>query len=65
MLYTLDQERVAFCCGQMIVDFAPETRTAAVLRARVDPDLVIEDEATSKADPHEARPKAGENHEAP
>src|SRR5512139_3841484 len=26
--YTLNQERVAFCCGQLMVKFAPETPAA-------------------------------------
>jgi ArsR family transcriptional regulator, arsenate/arsenite/antimonite-responsive transcriptional repressor len=25
--YTLNQERVAYCCGQLMVKFAPETNT--------------------------------------
>jgi ArsR family transcriptional regulator len=29
--YTLNQERVAFCCGQLISVFAPETKTAEKL----------------------------------
>lgn len=29
--YELNQERVAFCCGQLITAFAPETRTAEKL----------------------------------
>lgn len=26
--YSLNQERVAFCCGQLMITFAPETETA-------------------------------------
>ncbi|MCC6261792.1 MAG: winged helix-turn-helix transcriptional regulator [Anaerolineales bacterium] len=29
--YTLDQERVAFCCGQMMVKFAPEEKATQVI----------------------------------
>ena len=29
--YTLNQERVALCCGQLVMKFAPETRTARKL----------------------------------
>jgi len=25
--YTLNQERVSFCCGQLMIKFAPETKT--------------------------------------
>lgn len=64
VLYSLDQERVAYCCGRLIVDFAPQTGTAAALRARTDPDRLIEVEAVSKADPQEARPQTGDNDEA-
>ena len=32
VLYTLNQERVAFCCGRLIMDLAPETTAAATLR---------------------------------
>lgn len=34
-LYTLDQDRVAFCCGRLVLTFAPETEAAA--RVRPDP----------------------------
>lgn len=30
--YTLNQDRVAFCCGQLMVKFAPETQTMAGVR---------------------------------
>lgn len=30
--YALDQERVASCCGELIVAFAPESAAAAALR---------------------------------
>ncbi len=30
--YTLNQERVAFCCGQLMVKFAPEAETTAAVR---------------------------------
>ena len=46
VMYTLDQERVAYCCGRLIVDFAPETDAADIHRATVDrdpdPDLTLE-----------------------
>ncbi|HEX9797220.1 MAG TPA: metalloregulator ArsR/SmtB family transcription factor [Anaerolineales bacterium] len=29
--YSLDQEAVALCCGQLVADFAPESDTAARL----------------------------------
>ncbi|HEX8992932.1 MAG TPA: metalloregulator ArsR/SmtB family transcription factor [Anaerolineales bacterium] len=29
--YTLNQERMAFCCGQLMVKFAPETKTVEKL----------------------------------
>ena len=31
--YTLDQGRVAVCCGQLLMAFAPETAAAAALRS--------------------------------
>lgn len=31
--YTLDQERVAVCCGQVLTSFAPETAAAAAVTA--------------------------------
>jgi DNA-binding transcriptional ArsR family regulator len=30
--YTLNQEQVAFCCGQLMVKFAPETETAEAFK---------------------------------
>jgi ArsR family transcriptional regulator len=30
--YSLNQERVAFCCGQLMVKFAPETETTEVFK---------------------------------
>ena len=30
--YTLNQERVAFCCGQLMLKFAPEAETTAAVR---------------------------------
>jgi ArsR family transcriptional regulator len=30
--YTLNQDRVAYCCGQLITTFAPETRVASQLK---------------------------------
>jgi ArsR family transcriptional regulator len=29
--YTLNQERVSFCCGQLMIKFAPETKTTEKL----------------------------------
>lgn len=29
--YTLNQERVSFCCGQLMIKFAPETKIAEKL----------------------------------
>ncbi len=29
--YTLNQDRVAFCCGQLMIKFAPEEKTTQVL----------------------------------
>lgn len=31
--YTLDQERVAVCCGQVLTSFAPQTAAAAAVTA--------------------------------
>ena len=33
--YTLNQNRVAFCCGQLMVKFAPQAESTAAVRARV------------------------------
>ena len=30
--YSLNQERVAFCCGQLMINFAPETAATEVVR---------------------------------
>lgn len=30
--YSLNQERVAFCCGQLMISFAPETKTTQVVK---------------------------------
>ena len=30
--YTLNQDRVAFCCGQLMLVFAPETESAGVVK---------------------------------
>jgi len=30
--YSLNQERVAFCCGQLMINFAPETEATEVVR---------------------------------
>jgi ArsR family transcriptional regulator len=30
--YTLNQERVAFCCGQLMVRFAPESETTEAVK---------------------------------
>lgn len=32
--YTLNQERMAYCCGQLIEVFAPESETALQLRSQ-------------------------------
>ena len=29
--YTLDQDKVAFCCGQLMIKFAPEEKTTRVI----------------------------------
>jgi ArsR family transcriptional regulator len=33
--YSLNQERVAFCCGQLMVKFAPETETTEAFKKTV------------------------------
>lgn len=39
VFYTLDQERVAFCCGRLMLTFAPETEAAARVEAgRIQPE---------------------------
>jgi len=30
--YSLNQERVAFCCGQLMIKFAPETETTEAVK---------------------------------
>jgi ArsR family transcriptional regulator len=32
--YTLNQERVAFCCGMLISNFAPESRSAELIQVK-------------------------------
>ncbi len=34
--YSLNQERVAFCCGQLMVRFAPETETAETVKKTIE-----------------------------
>jgi DNA-binding transcriptional ArsR family regulator len=34
--YSLNQEHVAFCCGQFMVKFAPESETTEVLKKSVE-----------------------------
>ena len=33
--YSLNQERVAFCCGQLMIKFAPETETAETFKKNI------------------------------
>ena len=33
--YSLNQERVAFCCGQLMIKFAPETETAETIKKTI------------------------------
>jgi ArsR family transcriptional regulator len=33
--YSLNQERVAFCCGQLMIKFAPETETTETLKKTI------------------------------
>jgi len=33
--YSLNQERVAFCCGQLMIQFAPETETAETYKKTI------------------------------
>ncbi|MDT8898187.1 MAG: ArsR/SmtB family transcription factor [Thermanaerothrix sp.] len=35
--YTLNQERVAVCCGQLMLKFAPQTSLGATLRDSLNP----------------------------
>ncbi len=34
--YSLNQERVASCCGQLVINFAPETNTAEAVKKSTD-----------------------------
>lgn len=34
--YSLNQERVAFCCGQLMIKFAPETETAETFKKSIE-----------------------------
>ncbi len=34
--YTLNQQRVASCCGQLVINFAPETDTAEAVKKSSD-----------------------------
>ena len=34
--YTLNQERVAVCCGQLMIKFAPETETTEAVKGTVE-----------------------------
>ena len=34
--YALNQERVAFCCGQLMIKFAPETETTATVKKSIE-----------------------------
>jgi DNA-binding transcriptional ArsR family regulator len=34
--YTLDQSRVAFCCGQLMTTFAPEQKATTVLISEIE-----------------------------
>jgi len=33
--YTLNQEHVAVCCGQLMIKFAPETKTAGAIKQAI------------------------------
>ena len=33
--YSLNQQRVAFCCGQLMIKFAPETETAETVKKTI------------------------------
>jgi ArsR family transcriptional regulator len=33
--YSLNQERVAFCCGQLMIKFAPETEAAETVKRTI------------------------------
>ena len=34
--YSLNQERVAFCCGQLMIRFAPETETTETVKKTIE-----------------------------
>lgn len=34
--YSLNQEQVAFCCGQLMIKFAPETETAETVKKAIE-----------------------------
>ena len=34
--YSLNQERVAFCCGQLMINFAPQTQTTEVVKKAIE-----------------------------
>jgi len=34
--YALNQERVAFCCGQLMIKFAPETETTETVKKSIE-----------------------------
>jgi ArsR family transcriptional regulator, arsenate/arsenite/antimonite-responsive transcriptional repressor len=34
--YSLNQERLAFCCGQLMIRFAPETETAETVKRAIE-----------------------------
>ena len=34
--YSLNQERVAFCCGQLMIKFAPETETTETVKKTIE-----------------------------
>ena len=34
--YSLNQERVAFCCGQLMIKFAPETETTETFKKTIE-----------------------------
>ena len=34
--YSLNQERVAFCCGQLMIKFAPETETTETVKRTIE-----------------------------
>lgn len=34
--YSLNQERIAYCCGQLMIKFAPETETAETFKKNIE-----------------------------